>query len=214
MKGRIISTRARLLKRLFAVPKIRRTFTLKDFADHGSDWVEPITANYRGYNIHEMPPATQGFVALEMLKILEGFELKALGPGSAAALHLMIEAKKLAFMDRDRQLADRDHMKVSVNGLLAQARVEKLRRQIQKDRAANEYQSISAGTDTEYVAAADSDGNLVSFIQSNFMGFGSGVVEPETGIVLQIADIFSRWIKRILIALGRTNAACTRSCPE
>jgi gamma-glutamyltranspeptidase/glutathione hydrolase len=119
-----------------------------------------------------------------MLKILEGFELKALGPGSAAALHLMIEAKKLAFMDRDRHLADRDHMKVSVHGLLAQARVEKLRGEIQQDRAANAYQSISAGTDTEYVAAADRDGNLVSFIQSNFMGFGSGVVEPETGIIL------------------------------
>ena len=159
-------------------------FTLKDFAEHGSDWVAPITANYRGYDIHEMPPATQGFVALEMLKILEGFELKALTPGSAAALHLMIEAKKLAFMDRDRHLADRDHMKVSVNGLLAQARVEQMRRQIQKDRATNDYQSISAGTDTEYVATADGDGNLVSFIQSNFMGFGSGVVEPETGIVL------------------------------
>jgi len=159
-------------------------FTLKDFADHGSDWVEPITANYRGHDIYEMPPATQGFVALEMLKILEGFELKALGPGSAAALHLMIEAKKLAFTDRDRHLADRDHMKVSVHGLLAQARVEKMRGQIQRDRAANDYQSISAGTDTEYVAAADSDGNLVSFIQSNFMGFGSGVVEPETGIIL------------------------------
>lgn len=158
-------------------------FALKDFADHRSDWVEPVTANYRGYDIYEMPPATQGFVALEMLKILEGFDVKALG--SAEALHLMIEAKKLAFMDRDQHLADRDHMKASLTGLLAQARLEKLRGQIRKDRAANEYQSISAGTDTEYVAAADGDGNLVSFIQSNFMGFGSGVVEPETGIILQ-----------------------------
>jgi gamma-glutamyltranspeptidase/glutathione hydrolase len=160
-------------------------FTLKDFADHTSDWVEPITANYRGYDIYELPPATHGFVTLEMLKILEGFDLKSMGAQSADALHLMIEAKKLAFADRDRHLADRDHMKASVKGLLAQARVEKLRGQIRKDRAANEYLPISGGTDTEYVAAADSDGNLVSFIQSNFMGFGSGVVEPETGIVLQ-----------------------------
>jgi gamma-glutamyltranspeptidase/glutathione hydrolase len=159
-------------------------FTLKDFADHRSDWVEPITANYRGYDLYETPPATHGFVALEMLKILEGFDLRRLGQDSAETVHLMIEAKKLAFMDRDTHLADRGHMKVSVMGLLAQARVEKLRGQIQKDRAAIRYDSISAGADTEYVAAADADGNLVSFIQSNFMGFGSGVVEPETGIIL------------------------------
>jgi len=160
-------------------------FTLKDFADHRSDWVDPITVNYRSFDIHEMPPATQGFVTLEMLKILEGFDLKSMGPQSADVLHLMIEAKKLAFADRDRHLADRDFMKVKVNDLFSAKRVEKLRAQIRSDRAAVEYESVPAGTDTEYVAAADSEGNLVSFIQSNFMGFGSGVVEPETAIILQ-----------------------------
>ena len=165
--------------------KLGGLFTLQDFADHRSDWVEPITANYRGYDIYELPPTTQGFVALEMLKILEGFDLKAMGQNSADALHLMIEAKKLAFADRDAHLADRDYMKVSVHDLISPSRVDRLRGQIQKDRAANKYTSVSTGTDTEYVAAADSDGNLVSFIQSNFMGFGSGVVEPETGIILQ-----------------------------
>jgi gamma-glutamyltranspeptidase/glutathione hydrolase len=160
-------------------------FSLKDFADHRSEWVEPVAANYRGYDIYELPPATQGFVTLEMLKILEGFDLKSMGAQSADALHLMIEAKKLAFGDRDAYLADRDYMKVSMAGLLAQARAENMRRQIQKDRAANEFQLVSAGTDTEYVATADCEGNLVSFIQSNFMGFGSGVVEPDTAIVLQ-----------------------------
>jgi gamma-glutamyltranspeptidase/glutathione hydrolase len=160
-------------------------FTLKDFTDHRSDWVEPITASYRGYDIYELPPATQGFVALEMLKILEGFELRSMGPNSADVLHLMIEAKKLAFADRDRHLADRDLMKVSVGDLFSATRVEKMRAQIQKDRAASEFESVPLGADTEYVAAADSEGNLVSFIQSNFMGFGSGVVEPETGIILQ-----------------------------
>jgi gamma-glutamyltranspeptidase/glutathione hydrolase len=119
-----------------------------------------------------------------MLKILEGFDLKGSGAGSAETLHLMIEAKKLAFMDRDTYLADRDHMKVSVDSLLEPARLDDLRGQIQKDRAAASYSSVSAGADTEYVAAADAEGNLVSFIQSNFMGFGSGVVEPETGIIL------------------------------
>jgi gamma-glutamyltranspeptidase/glutathione hydrolase len=160
-------------------------FTKRDFADHRSEWVEPVTANYRGYDICEMPPATQGFVALEMLKILEGFGLKEMGPQSGDALHSMIEAKKLAFGDRDRYLADREFMKVSMQDLLSSERAEASRRRIRPDRAANEYDRASAGTDTEYVAAADRQGNLVSFIQSNFMGFGSGVVEPETGIILQ-----------------------------
>ena len=159
--------------------------TLKDFADHRSDWVEPITAHYRGYDVYEMPPATHGFVTLEMLRILAGFDLKSSGAASVDALHLMIEAKKLAFMDRDQHLADRDHMKVPIENLLQQARLAKLRAQIQMDRAAHQYDRLSAGADTEYVAAADAAGNLVSFIQSNFMGFGSGVVEPDTGIVLQ-----------------------------
>ena len=165
--------------------KLGGLFSAKDFAEHRSDWVEPITANYRGYDIYEMPPATQGFVALEMLRILEGFDLKGAGSQSADVLHLMIEAKKLAFADRDRYLADRDFMKVSVKDFYSSQRVEKIRSQIRPAQAAHEYQSEPAGTDTEYVAAADGEGNLVSFIQSNFMGFGSGVVEPETGIILQ-----------------------------
>jgi gamma-glutamyltranspeptidase / glutathione hydrolase len=160
-------------------------FTLRDFAEHRSDWVEPITASYRDHDIYEMPPATQGFVALEMLKILEGFDLKSAGAQSADALHLMIEAKKLAFADRDAHLADRDYMKISVGSLFSPKRAEALRRQIQTRRAAGEYKQAPTGTDTEYVAAADREGNLVSFIQSNFMGFGSGVVEPDTAIILQ-----------------------------
>lgn len=160
-------------------------FTLKDFADQRSDWVDSITANYRGYDVHEMPPTTQGFVALEMLKILEGFDLTAMGANSADALHTMIEAKKLAFADRDRYLADRDFMKIDVRDLFAPRRAERLHGLIRMDQAADEYPDMPGGTDTEYVAAADSQGNLVSFIQSNFMGFGSGVVEPETGIILQ-----------------------------
>jgi gamma-glutamyltranspeptidase / glutathione hydrolase len=176
--------------------KLGGLFSLRDFADHRSDWVEPITANYRGFDIYEMPPATQGFVALAMLKILEGFELRHAAPQSAEALHLMIEAKKLAFGDRDRYLADRDAMTVSVNDLIHSGRIEALRKRIRTDRAGDGTPSVSPphrerikegarSGDTEYVAAADSDGNLVSFIQSNFMGFGSGVVEPETGIILQ-----------------------------
>ncbi len=165
--------------------KVGGLFTLKDFADHRSEWVEPLSAGYRGFDVFEMPPATQGFVALEMLKILEGFDLKSAGPQSADALHWMIEAKKLAFADRDRHLADRDFMKVPPANLLSKTRIENLRAQIHVDKAAEQYESAPAGTDTEYVAAADGEGNFVSFIQSNFMGFGSGVVEPETAIILQ-----------------------------
>jgi gamma-glutamyltranspeptidase/glutathione hydrolase len=179
-------------------------FTLKDFADHRSDWVEPITANYRGYDVYELPPATQGFATLEMLKVLEDFDLKTMDPNNADALHLMIEAKKLAFADRDRHLADRDHMKVSVKDLFPPARVKTLRDRIRMERATDEVETVPLSAtpsvspplrgrqkegardgDTEYVAAADKDGNLVSFIQSNFMGFGSGVVEPETAVILQ-----------------------------
>jgi gamma-glutamyltranspeptidase/glutathione hydrolase len=97
----------------------------------------------------------------------------------------MIEAKKLAFADRDRQLADRDFMRVKASDLFAARRVEGLRAEIRRDRAASHCRELPAGTDTEYMAVADSQGNLVSFIQSNFMGFGSGVVEPDTGIILQ-----------------------------
>jgi gamma-glutamyltranspeptidase / glutathione hydrolase len=167
-------------------------FTVDDFAAHHSDWVEPITANYRGYDIHELPPATQGFVALEMLKILEGFDLKSSGANSPDTLHLMIEAKKLAFIDRDRHLADRDFMKVPVMDLISNSHADLQRQKIRTDRAASEMVHAPSGSDTEYVAAADREGNLVSFIQSNFMGFGSGVVEPETAIILQNrAHLFS-----------------------
>jgi gamma-glutamyltranspeptidase/glutathione hydrolase len=179
-------------------------FTLKDFADHSSDWVEPITANYRGYDVYELPAATHGFVTLEMLKILESFALEPMGQASADVLHLMIEAKKLAFLDRDTYLADRDFMNVAVNDLFSAERVKASRARIRMDRAADELETVPLSAtpsvspprrgrmkeganeaDTEYLAAADSEGNLVSFIQSNFMGFGSGVVEPETGIILQ-----------------------------
>ncbi|HLN88080.1 MAG TPA: gamma-glutamyltransferase, partial [Candidatus Limnocylindrales bacterium] len=178
--------RGEIAKKLVQVSeRLGGVFTLRDFADHRSDWVEPITARYRGDDIYEMPPATQGFVALEMLNILESFDLKAAGAQSADALHFMIEAKKLAFADRDAELADRDFMRVPVERLLSSKRIEAQRRQIDITRGASGYKQATAGTDTEYVAAADAQGNLVSFIQSNFMGFGSGNVEPDTAIILQ-----------------------------
>ena len=206
-------------------------FTLRDFADHRSDWVEPLTVTYRGYDVYELPPATQGFVTLEMLKILEGFDLKALGAQSVDALHLMVEAKKLAFADRDRHLADRDCMKgVDKRFVLARKAPENLLlMRIRMDRAADELETLPPsatpsvspprrgrmkegvpGADTEYVAAADNEGNLVSFIQSNFMGFGSGVVEPETKSSCRTVGISFLSMKAIPTVLDRTSVASTR----
>ena len=178
-QGEIVEKIVRCAERLGGL------FSRDDFSAHSSDWVTPITVDYRGYDVYEMPPATQGFVALEMLKVLEGFDLKNLGVNSPDALHAMIEAKKLAFADRERHLADRDCVKVDVRRLFAGPRIDAMRSLINMTQAAVEYPTKPGGTDTEYLAAADRHGNLVSFIQSNFMGFGSGVVEPETAIILQ-----------------------------
>ena len=166
--------------------KLGGLFTVKDFADHRSDWVEPITANYRGFDIYEMPPTTQGFVALEMLKILEGFDLK--NDGST-------KRRRAASDDRGEETRvrrprsslrrSRFHESAGARSLRDKARGKDAVANSTGSRLRVNTRTCRTGTDTEYVAAADSEGNLVSFIQSNFMGFGSGVVEPETGIILQ-----------------------------
>ena len=158
--------------------------SLKDFADHRSDWVEPATANYRGYDIFELPPATQGIVALSMLKLVEPFELRALEHNGADYLHLLIEAKKLAFADRDRHVADRDAMLVPWQALIAERRLEAMRKTIERDRARAEAATFPIEADTEYLAVVDAAGNWVSFIQSLFTNFGSGIVAEGTGVAL------------------------------
>ena len=158
--------------------------SLKDFADHRSDWVEPATANYRAYDVFELPPATQGIVALSMLKLVEPFELRVLEHNSAEYLHLLIEAKKLAFADRDKYVADRDAMRILWPALIAESRLDAMRKTIHHERVRIEAASIPVGADTEYVATVDGEGNWVSFIQSLFTNFGSGVVAEGTGVVL------------------------------
>jgi gamma-glutamyltranspeptidase/glutathione hydrolase len=160
-------------------------FTMKDLSDYRSEWVEPVSAAYRGNEVYQLPPATQGFVALEMLRILAACDLRSLGHNSSDYLHLLIEAKKLAFADRHRYLADRSYMEVAVKDLLADRRITALRARIEQDRAACEIQSMPMETDTEYLAVADRHGNLVSYIESLFVSFGSGVVVEDSGIVLQ-----------------------------
>ena len=160
-------------------------FTLRDLSDHSSEWVKPITTSYRGYEVFELPPATQGVTALELLKILEGYDLQSLGHNSADYLHLLIESKKLVYCDRDHHLADRDFMKVKWEELISESHIKALRSKILMDRACPAVGAIPLPGDTEYIAVADREGNLVSFIQSLYNGFGSGIIVEDTGIILQ-----------------------------
>ncbi len=171
--------------------------TEADFAAHHSDWVEPISTMYRGYRILEMPPNTQGVVALEMLNILENFDLKSMGHNSAAYLHLLVEAKKVAFADRDTWLADPGSVPpAALQRMLSKEYAAERAKAIDPERAATAYAPLTLGStplpeshpsargDTVYLTAADKDGNVVSLIQSIFENFGSGIVAGDTGIVL------------------------------
>jgi gamma-glutamyltranspeptidase/glutathione hydrolase len=161
---------------------------LRDFADHEADWVEPISTGYRGYDLLEMPPSTQGFVALEMLNIMEGFDIAAFGHNSADYLHVVSEAKRIAFADRSAVLADRDHMpKGALRQLISKDYAASRRREINMNTAAPNYAPDFAGVDrgdTIYLTTADGNGNVVSFIQSLFGSFGAGFVAGDTGITL------------------------------
>jgi gamma-glutamyltranspeptidase/glutathione hydrolase len=163
---------------------------LRDFADHTADWVEPIATSYRGYDLLEMPPSTQGFVALEMLNIMEGFDIAALGHNSADYLHIVSEAKRMAFADRGAYLADRDHMPAAVlTKLLSKDYAAARRKEIDLAKAAERYATRDFAMadlgDTVYLTAADGNGNVISFIQSLFNSFGAGFVAGDTGITLQ-----------------------------
>ena len=178
--------------------------TAADFAAHTSDWVETISTTYRGYDVHEMPPNTQGVVALQMLNILEGFDLEAMGHNSGAYLHHLVEAKRIAFADRDAHLAAPDAVKPeALKMMLSKAYAAQRRKEIDATRSAREYAPGGADVpgawglepgaggnvkpamgDTVYLTVADRHGNVVSLIQSIYESFGSGVVAGDTGIVL------------------------------
>lgn len=163
---------------------------LRDFADHQADWVDPISTNYRGYDVLEMPPSTQGFVALEMLNIMEGFDIKKLGHNTADYVHVVTEAKRIAFADRSAFLADRDHMQKDVlKRVLSKDYAAERRTQIDMNKAARGYgptRDFSGQDlgDTIYLTAADGQGNVISLIQSLFGSFGAGFVAGETGVTL------------------------------
>jgi len=161
----------------------------RDLADHQAEWVEPISASYRGHELFEMPPSTQGFVALEMLNIMEGFDIHGLGHNSADYLHVISEAKRIAFADRSAFLADRDHMPKGVlQRLISKEYAAARRQEIDPSKAATRHASLDFASvdhgDTVYLTVADGAGNVVSFIQSLFNAFGAGFVAGETGITL------------------------------
>ncbi|MGF1532840.1 MAG: gamma-glutamyltransferase [Bernardetiaceae bacterium] len=160
--------------------------SMEDFKNHQSEWVEPVSTNYRGYDVWELPPNGQGIAALQMLNILEGFDFSKIAYGSAEHIHLFVEAKKLAFEDRAKYYADPAFHQIPVQELIAKSYAEERRKLIQPQRARTDYQAgeLSKG-ETIYLTAADSAGNMISLIQSNYRGMGSGMVPTGLGFMLQ-----------------------------
>jgi len=177
----------------------------RDFAEHKADWIDPISTTYRGFDVYELPPNTQGFAVLEMLNILEGFDLKSMGHNSPEYLHALIEAKRIAFADRAAYLADPSFVPPTVlKTLISKEYAAARRKEIDPQHAAESYKPgtmtgvPSTGViaeaeqnftgrdrgDTIYMTAADGQGNFISLIQSLFSDFGSGVVAGDTGILL------------------------------
>jgi len=161
--------------------------TLEDMRRQGVTWVEPISVAFRGYRVWELPPNNQGVAVLEMLRILEPYDLRALGYGSPAYLHLLIETKKLAYADLAQYVGDPDAMTVPVSTLLSDAFIAERRSKLDSARAVERAAPGPAplASETVYLTAADKDGNMVSFINSVYEIFGSGVVVPGTGFVMQ-----------------------------
>jgi gamma-glutamyltranspeptidase/glutathione hydrolase len=161
--------------------------TLEDMENHAPTWVDPISVDFKGYRVYELPPNGQGIAALEMLRILEPYDLAAMGHNSAPYLHHLIEVKKLAFADLAGWVGDPDHMTVSPQDLLSDEFVDGRRALVDPRRAAERVEPGPAATASEtiYLSVADRYGNMVSFINSIYWEFGSGVVAPGTGFALQ-----------------------------
>lgn len=161
--------------------------TLEDLANHQVSWVTPVSVPFQGYRLYELPPPGQGIAALQMLTILGGYDLKAMGHNSPTYLHHLIEAKKLAYADLAAHVADPDFMRADVQRLISPAYLDQRRALIDPARAAERMEPGAAQTagETIYLTVADSAGNMVSFINSVYGYFGSGVVVPGTGIMLQ-----------------------------
>jgi gamma-glutamyltranspeptidase/glutathione hydrolase len=163
-------------------------FSIKDFADHRSTWIDPVSTSYRGYDVWELPPNGQGIAVLEMLNVLEAFDIKSMGPLSPEYLHLFLEAKKLAFADRAKFYSDPEFNALPVQELISKTYAEQQRARIDLNTAATDVEAgdpkLQHG-DTVYLTVVDKDRNCCSFIQSNYYGFGSQVTPGDVGFVLQ-----------------------------
>lgn len=163
-------------------------FAPKDFEDHTSTWVEPVSTTYRGYEVWELPPPGQGISALQMLNVLEGYDLKKMGPASPDYWHLFLEAKKLAYADRSRYYADPEFGKLPTAELISKPYAERRRKLIDLNRAMTKVEPGDpklARSDTVYLTVVDEHRNCVSLIQSIYYGFGSGLVPGDLGFALQ-----------------------------
>jgi gamma-glutamyltranspeptidase/glutathione hydrolase len=163
------------------------TMVAEDLAAYSSEWVNPISTTYRGWTVYELPPNGQGIAALTMLNLMEKFPLGEYGAGSTAALHIMIEAKKLAYADMLRYVADPKFADIPVAGILSKNYATERARLIDPDKANCRVESgkpPKIGTDTTYFCVVDREGNMVSYIQSNYSSFGSGLVAEGTGFAL------------------------------
>lgn len=158
----------------------------EDLSRHHSEWVEPVSTNYRGYDVWELPPNGQGIAALQILNILEGLDIAGMGFGSTEYIHVFTEAKKLAFEDRAKFYADPLFAKAPVSQLISKRYAAERRKQINPQRAARIYNAgITEAGNTVYLTVADREGNMVSLIQSNYRGMGSGMCPTGLGFVLQ-----------------------------
>nr|WP_318502411.1 gamma-glutamyltransferase [Bacillus sp. T3] len=159
--------------------------TFDDFVSHRSDWVQPIKVNYRGFDVYNLPPNTQGFASLSILNILNHFHLPSIEEGSADYYHLIIEAIKLAFEDRDQYLTDPDFSPIPLDELLSINRGKELAARIQFSKTVNLKNQLDPKGDTVWLGVVDKDGNAVSMIQSIYHEYGSGIIPKGTGVVLQ-----------------------------
>ena len=160
--------------------------TLDDLRKNAPNWVTPISVPFMGHRVWELPPNNQGIAALEMLRILEPYDLKAMGHNSAAYLHHLIEAKKLAYADLDRFVGDADHLAMPADAMLTDEFIAERRSHLNANRAQERVDPgpLRTKSETVYLTVADAEGNMVSFINSNYDYFGSGVVVPGTGFAL------------------------------
>jgi gamma-glutamyltranspeptidase/glutathione hydrolase len=211
-KGRDAFYKGEISDKIDAFMRANGGFLRKtDFEKHTSTWIEPVSVNYRGYDIFELPPNGQGIATLQILNILEGFDLRAMGRNSPETLHAMIEAKKIAWADRAKFYADPDFAKTPLSGLLSKQYAAERRKLIDPNHAAKTVEagnpqdgagapprrsgtsargragssSVIDDGDTIYMCTADDEGNMVSLIQSNYRGMGSGIVVPGLGFMFQ-----------------------------